>query len=117
MTTPGTPTPEPPLPEALDTLGLTLAEARAAVAGGREVDLSGFAATLKQVCGRLAEAGRAEALAYAPRLQALGRELESLAAEIEESLAGNAADPGADPEANPGAAQEPEPGTGAAGGA
>ena len=110
MTTPDTPT---PLPEALDTLGLTLAEARAAVAGGREVDLGGFAATLDQVCGRLAAAGRAEALAYAPRLQALGRELESLAAEIEETLAGGAAEPDAEPDAAP----EPEPDSGAAGGA
>ena len=109
MTTPGTPNPLP-LPEALDTLGLTLAEARAAVAGGREVDLSQFAATLEQVCGRLAVAGRAEALAYAPRLQGLGRELECLAAEIEETLA-------VGPEADPGAARDPEPGTGTAGGA
>lgn len=116
MTAPGAPN-QVPLPEALDTLGLTLAEARAAVAGGREVDLGGFAATLEQVCRRLAVAERAEALAYAPRLQALGGELESLAAEIEETLAGAAGDPHNEPDAGPDVAQDPEPDSGAAGGA
>jgi hypothetical protein len=72
--------------EELVLLGLAVAEARAHLMAGRDLDLAAFAGLLEELCAVIAAQPREDALRHGPVLLRLRDELDGLAADIGEML-------------------------------